>query len=184
MVKCILSQHLKRGSLWNGLPSFPCHRFSRCKSSRGHMEKKLGRIGVLADRCCDSIILRQLEYIFGNDMEIPVDNDVFYEGSRIFLPLVLTQYTPCQNVILWLEKNNISTCLPSELMSNVCNFLFCFITSWWSYPSICEAELHLQLGDVAFTASSARITSFGWARVSRVPLQDNKNWTFSQLGDR
>jgi len=35
-----------------------------------------------------------------------------------------------------------------------------------------EAELHLQLGDVAFTASSARITSFGWARVSRVPLQD------------
>lgn len=35
-----------------------------------------------------------------------------------------------------------------------------------------EAELQLQLGDVGFTASSGRITSFGWARVARVQLQD------------
>ncbi|CAK8989891.1 DNA topoisomerase 3-beta (DNA topoisomerase III beta) [Durusdinium trenchii] len=35
-----------------------------------------------------------------------------------------------------------------------------------------EAEVQLQLGDVAFSATSGRMTSFGWARVARVQLQD------------
>ena len=35
-----------------------------------------------------------------------------------------------------------------------------------------QAEVQLQLGDVGLTASSGRITSFGWARVARVQLQD------------
>ena len=44
-------------------------------------------------------------------------------------------------------------------------------------PRISQAELQLQLGDVGFTASSGRITSFGWARVARVQLQvRHSNW--------
>ena len=85
---------------WFAVISLPLflqmQKFKRPHGKKTWEDRSIGRhTGVVIAK-----FLGSLNTFFGNDMEIPADNDVFYEGSKIFLPLVLTQYTPCQKHIM------------------------------------------------------------------------------------